>query len=72
MLGSMHLGRMNGLNYKPLLHFWLSKVGQDWNELHSEAVARLDKIAPIYWLVAPTEDAKRLTLGIGKSHFRSL
>lgn len=71
MRGSMHSGRMNGLDYKPLFRFLLSKVGQDWNEVHSEAVARLDKEEPIYWLVARTEDEKRPTVGIGESSYFS-
>ena len=54
-----------------MFRFLLSKVGQDWNEVHSEAVARLDKEEPIYWLVARTEDEKRPTVGIGESSYFS-
>lgn len=40
-----------GVDYTPLFRFLLSKVGQVWSEVHSEAVSRLDKSEPIYWMV---------------------
>lgn len=40
------------LDYTPLYKFLLSKVGQDWDKIHSEAISRLDKEEPIYHLVA--------------------
>ena len=55
----MHPGRQNGLDYTPLFRFLLSKVGQDWDAVHSEAVARLDRQEPIYWMVALKEADKR-------------
>ena len=48
----MHGRKNRGLDYTPLFRFLLSKVGQEWNFVHSEAVARLDRPEPIFWLVA--------------------
>ena len=49
---SMHGKVRRGLDYTPLFRFLLSKVGSDWNEVHAEAVSRLDRPEPIFWLVA--------------------
>lgn len=49
---SMHGQIQHGMDYTPLFQFLLSKVGQPWNEVHSEAVSRLDKEAPIFYPVA--------------------
>jgi hypothetical protein len=49
---SMHSGQRHGLDYTPLYRFLLSRVGQSWDEVHSLAVARLDREDPIYHLVA--------------------
>ncbi len=48
----MHGRIQHGMDYTALFQFLLSKVGQPWNEVHSEAVNRLDKPAPIFYLVA--------------------
>jgi hypothetical protein len=40
-----------GYDYTPLFKFLLSAVGQDWDIVFSEAVKRLDKTEPIFWLV---------------------
>ncbi|MBH3006458.1 hypothetical protein [Serratia ureilytica] len=45
---SMHGRIQHGMDYTPLFQFLLSKVGQPWNEVHSEAISRLDKEAPPY------------------------
>jgi len=45
-------GMRRGLDYTPLFMFLLSRVGKSWEATHSEAVARLDTPAPIYWMVA--------------------
>lgn len=52
MRGSMHSGGQNGLDYTPLFRFLLAKVGENWDDVHSEAVSRLDKKEPIFWMVA--------------------
>lgn len=48
---SLKKGARRGLDYTPLYKFLLSKIGQDWTAIHSEAVSRLDKQEPIYYLV---------------------
>lgn len=40
-----------GYDYTPLFKFLLSKVGQSWNDVFSEAVSRLDKQEPVFWMV---------------------
>lgn len=71
MRGSMHPGNSNGRDYTPLFRFLLSKVGEDWNAVHSEAVARLDTEEPIYWMVARNDAERRPTIGIGESSYFS-
>lgn len=40
-----------GYDYTPLYRFLLSKVGQPWSEVYSEAKSRLDKEDPIFLMV---------------------
>lgn len=40
-----------GYDYTPLFKFLLSRVGGNWDAIFSEAVNRLDKQEPIFWLV---------------------
>ncbi len=47
---SIHRTRA-GYDYTPLFRFLLSKVGQNWDDVFSEAVSRLDKQEPVFWLV---------------------
>ena len=51
MRRSMHAGQRNGRDYTPLFRFLLSKLGQDWDAVHSEAVSRLDTDEPVWWMV---------------------
>lgn len=62
-----------GLDYTPLFRFLLSKVGKPWSEVHSEAVQRLDREDPIYWMVDLVEDHKDVNdyCRIGESTFWS-
>jgi len=55
---SMHGKKERGYDYTPLFKFLLSKVGEKWDEVYSEAVSRLDKRSPIFWMVRlqPEED----------------
>ena len=39
----MHGIKQHGLDYTPLYKFLLFKVGRKWDEVYSEAIARLDK-----------------------------
>lgn len=69
--GSMHPGGRNGLDYTPLYRFLLSKVGQAWDVVHSEAVARLDRADPIFRMVALREDQERDFFRSGESSYWS-
>lgn len=55
---SMGKKEKRGLDYTPLYKFLLSKVSQDWNSVHSEAVSRLDTEEPIFYMVAILEQDK--------------
>lgn len=69
--GTMHGRQRRGLDYTPLFRFLLSKVGSDWNEVFSEAVARLDRPEPIFWLVALNEHERRECVLVGESTWYS-
>lgn len=68
---NMKKGVERGLDYTPLYRFLLSKVGQDWDKVHSEAVSRLDKEDPIYHLVARNDAEKKDYVRCGESSFYS-
>jgi hypothetical protein len=51
MSKSMKQGNQRGLDYTPLFRFLLSKVGEEWGGVYSEAKSRLDKVDPIFWMV---------------------
>lgn len=70
-LGSMHAGKQHGLDYTPLFRFLLSKVGEDWDAVHSEAVGRLDREEPIHWLVARTPADRKALIRIGENAYYS-
>jgi len=55
----------------PLFRFLLSRVGADWDEVHSEAVSRLDKPDPIFWLVALRKDDGKDVVRVGESTYYS-
>lgn len=67
----MHGRKNRGLDYTPLFRFLLSKVGQDWNSIHSEAVARLDRPEPIFWLVALRQADEQDYVRTGESSYFS-
>ncbi|HVG43969.1 MAG TPA: hypothetical protein VM890_04540 [Longimicrobium sp.] len=69
--GSMHGKRKRGLDYTPLFRFLLSKVGAEWDGVYSEAVARLDRPDPIFWLVARHEAERREIVRVGESSYYS-
>ncbi|WPU91255.1 hypothetical protein SNE25_18220 [Mucilaginibacter sabulilitoris] len=60
-----------GYDYTPLFKFLLSKVGENWDLVFSEAKSRLDKEEPIFWLVALHPNEKRDIVGIGDSTYYS-
>jgi len=70
-LGSMHGDKQHGRDYTPLFQFLLSKVGQDWSEVHSQAVARLDRPDPIFWIVAVNEAEKKPVARAGENSYYS-
>lgn len=50
-------GKQRGFDYTPLFKFLHSKEGELWDSVHSEAVSRLDKQSPIFWLVVNSGQA---------------
>lgn len=68
---SMHGKVQRGLDYTPLYKFLLSKVGKEWVSVHKEAVSRLDKEDPIFWLVARDEEDKREVVCGGENDYYS-
>lgn len=69
--GSMHGTTQRGLDYTPLFRFLLSKVGEPWDAVHSEAVARLDRPDPIFWMVALHEADRKPMIRVGESTYYS-
>lgn len=69
--GGMQGGRRRGLDYTPLFRFLLARVGDPWEEVHREALARLDRPEPIFWLVARSEHERRAHVRVGESSYWS-
>jgi hypothetical protein len=67
----MHGKSRRGLDYTPLFRFLLSKVGSEWDSVYSEAVARLDRPDPIFWLVARHEHERQEKVRVGESSYYS-
>ncbi|MCC8381416.1 hypothetical protein [Xenorhabdus sp. PB30.3] len=59
----------HGLDYTPLFMFLLSKVGEKWDVVHSEAIQRLDRPEPIFWIVALHEHEQRDYIRCGESSY---
>ena len=68
---SMHGKRQRGLDYTPLFKFLLSKVGMRWDDVYAEAVSRLDRAEPIFWLVALHEHERKPFVRVGQSSYYS-
>lgn len=68
---TMHGKHRRGLDYTPLFNFLLSRVGQRWDDVFSEAVARLDRKEPIFWLVARSETERKDYVRTGESTYYS-
>ncbi|HKS25469.1 MAG TPA: hypothetical protein VJZ76_21950 [Thermoanaerobaculia bacterium] len=68
---SMHGKQLRGLDYTPLFRFLLSKVGAEWDAVFSEAVSRLDRAEPIFWLVARSELEREDYVRVGESTYFS-
>lgn len=71
MTGSMHSGQRHGFDYTPLFRFLLSRVGRPWDAVHSEAVRRLDREEPVWWLVAACPVDERDVVRGGEAQFFS-
>lgn len=68
---SMRGHRHRGLDYTPLFKFLLSKVGQRWDDVYSEASSRLDRTEPVFWLVAVHEHERQRYVRVGESSYYS-
>ena len=68
---SMHGKVQRGLDYTPLFRFLLSKVGSPWDKVHAEAVARLDRPDPMFWLVAAPGQENQEYVRVGESSYFS-
>lgn len=67
----MHGRRERGRDYTPLYKFLLSKVGQLWDDVYSEAVSRLDTSDPIFHMVMLRRKEWRSYVRCGESSFYS-
>ncbi len=67
----MSSGSRRGLDYTPLFRFLLSKVGSDWDAVFSEAASRLDRLDPVYWLVALRPEDEQEYVRTGESSYFS-
>ena len=70
-LVKMRHGVKRGLDYTPLFRFLIASVGKKWNSVFSQAVARLDKPEPIFWLVSLSKDHAQDYVVIGESSYYS-
>lgn len=67
----MHGKRQRGLDYTPLFRFLLARVGEPWDLVFSEAIARLDRPDPVFWLVARQESERQDFVRVGESSYYS-
>ncbi|RVT96575.1 hypothetical protein EOD41_19895 [Mucilaginibacter limnophilus] len=67
---SMNSGQY-GYDYTPLFKFLLSRVGQMWDDIYSEAKSRLDKDEPIFWMVALHEQDRKDIVRLDQSSYYS-
>lgn len=69
--GKMKRNIERGLDYTPLFKFLLSKVGKNWDEVFSEAISRLNKTEPLFWMVSLNEYEKQDFVRLGESSYYS-
>ncbi|WP_255406735.1 hypothetical protein [Rhodoferax sp. OV413] len=67
----MHGSKQRGLDYTPLFRFLLSRAGANWQEVYSEAVSRLDKSEPIFWMVALRQEDEKEFVRTGEASYFS-
>ncbi len=63
----MKSGVSRGLDYTPLFRFLLTKVGEDFDAVFSEAIKRLPKPDPIYWMVIDPDVNSRAYFRAGET-----
>lgn len=61
----------HGLDYTPLFRFLLARVGDDFTDIHREAVARLDRPDPIFWIVARSEAERQRFVRVSENTYWS-
>ncbi|MCR6501541.1 hypothetical protein MUO32_21110 [Shinella sp. CPCC 101442] len=69
--GAMGGRQRHGLDYTPLFKFLLSRVGDNWDAVHAEAVVRLDRAEPIFWMVARSPAERKPFVRMGESAYYS-
>ena len=67
----MRRRQRRGLDYTPLFQYLLSKIGEDWDDVFSEAAARLDSTEPIFWMVARQPHERQEFVRLGESTYYS-
>ena len=67
----MQQGVQRGLDYTPLYKFLLSKVGEHWDSVHSEAVSRLPNQDPIFRMVSLNRSEAEDYIRVGESSYFS-
>ena len=60
-----------GRDYTPLFKFLLSKVGQKWDSVYSEAKSRLDTDAPIFYMVSLNPEETNEVVHLGDTSYYS-
>ncbi|AXK72899.1 hypothetical protein DWG18_11845 [Lysobacter sp. TY2-98] len=68
---SMGAETNRGVDYTPLYRFLLSRVGRPWEETYREAVSRLDRPEPVFWMVAKQREDARDVVRTGHSSYFS-
>ncbi len=68
---SMRQGLRHGLDHTPLFKFLLSRVGQPWDAVYSEARSRLLDEEAIWWLVARSDVDQEDVVRVGESSYFS-
>ncbi|MEQ2024894.1 hypothetical protein ABLB84_03730 [Xenorhabdus szentirmaii] len=66
---SMKGKQRRGLDYTPLFMFLLSKVGEQWDRVYREAIQRLDRTDPVFWMVALHENDQQDYIRCGESSY---
>jgi hypothetical protein len=69
--GSMHPNTRHGHDYTPLHRFLLSRVGQRWMSVRSEAASRVDDESQISWMVAEQGEERRDCVRTGENSYFS-